>query len=93
MSQNIPRILKVIAEKGGTLFGTNSGCWFPGGTILPDPPVETELHRLSVQLLNCTCNTWTVKKMVKRGFLEPTGEPNVFKITEKAKVYTDKMGV
>jgi len=89
MSRNIKKILKVLLAHDAKIFGTLSGSWFLEGTVLPDPPVESELNRLSVEQFNCTCNWWTVRNMVRQGFLEPTEREREYQLTERAQHYIE----
>ncbi|PIE90214.1 MAG: hypothetical protein CR997_07420 [Acidobacteria bacterium] len=91
--RNTMKILKVLSRSGGEIFGTNSGSWFPTGTQLPEPRVEFELLTLSVQIFNCTCNTWTVRNMVKAGYLEPTDKPNTFRMTDFGRQIVNKENI
>lgn len=84
MSRNIPKILKILKKHDGLIFGTQSGSWFPVGTELPEPPVESELHSLSVGIFNCTCNTYTIRNMIQQGLLEPAEVEGVYKMTDLA---------
>jgi len=79
------KIIRVLEKGSGSIFSSNSGSWFPVGTVLPDVQVEKDLHALSVHIFNCTCNTWTVNNMLKNGFLAPTETDGVYEITHYAR--------